>query len=267
MAERPLDRLLPTALALVAGVTAFAWVLAAIVVDFSFGRPSSSSVFGIVVMLPLAMVAAMVGFAAGHLIGVQLRKRNATPAVPMATFRMVMAFVLGVATVIGATAGAMPVLRHERMQRPRVIAGEGRMEPRAGRPDNCSPLTKADVACDLQTRQRSHSMAWNGRDVTLGCTREGLITVSDAANGIVASADLTPFEYVTRVHAAAVRQDDGREGLALLAQLRAGGRREMFMVFDADGRVTYQEMLQRSTRPGDAPLSVCAAGDRDNRAR
>lgn len=264
MAERPLDRLLPGALALVAGVTAFAWILAAIVADFSTGRPTSSSIFGIVVMLPIAMLAAMVGFAAGHLIGGELRKRNAAPRVPMKPFRIVMAFVLGVATIIGATKGALPVVRHERLQRPRVIAGEGRMELTAGRPDSCGPLTKAEVACELQTRQSAHSLLWNGRDVTLGCTRDGRITISDAANGIVASADLTAFEYVTRVHAVRVRQDDGREALALLAQLRTGGRREMLMVFDADGRAIYQELLQRSAHPGDAPLSVCTAGDRDS---
>jgi hypothetical protein len=156
------------------------------------------------------------------------------------------------------------VLRNERRNLPRVIIGEGRMDKRSGRPENCGLMTPANVACDLGAGQSSYSMLWNGRDVTVGCTRDGMITVSDAGSGIVASADLRSFEYVARVHAAGMRQDDGREAMALLAQLRATGRREMLLMFDADGRVTYQELIARTADQTGVPLSVCKMDERDS---
>ncbi|MEX2272198.1 MAG: hypothetical protein WD690_12030 [Vicinamibacterales bacterium] len=262
MAERPLDRLLPQALALILGLGVLAAALAAVVTDVMMGRPSTSSALGIVFMLPLALLAAVVGFAAGHMIGTWLRGRGMTPDVPMGPYRIVMAFVLAVATVIGATFGARPVFRHERLQEPRVMMGAGAMQREPGRPQACETLTPAVLACDLSSGASAGTMVWNGRDVTVGCTREGRITVSDASAGVVASADLSAFEYVRHVRAAAVMQTEGREGLALLAGLRATGRRHMFLIFDADGRVIYQELLRRDRDPdAQSPLSTCATDD------
>ena len=61
------------------------------------------------------------------------------------------------------------------------------------------------------------------------------------------------------MRAAAAPQPGGREALALLASLRATGRRHILVLIDADGRVTYQELLEGSAREDRAPLAVCAA--------
>lgn len=258
MAERTIDRLMPQAVALLFGITALAAGAAGIAADAFIGRPSSTAGVGIVLMFPLVLFAAVVGFALGHVIGLWLRKGGMTPAVPMLPYRIVMAFVLGVATVIGATLGARPVLRHERLHQPRVIAGEGSVAREAGVPGSCAPQPAA-VVCDISTSVSASAIAWNGREVTIGCTREGRITASDARAGVTASVDLTDYEYVRTVRAAAVPQPGGREALALLASLRATGRRHIFVLIDADGRVTYQELLEGSAREDRAPLAVCAA--------
>lgn len=263
MAERPLERMMPQALALVAGVGALAVAGAGVVADFTIGRPSSTAAFGIVLMFPIALFAAVIGFALGHYASYLMRKAHISASVPMKPYRIVMAFVLGIVTVVGATVGAKPVLRHERLHEPRVIAGADRMFRVDGAPDHCSPLQRAPVACDLLTRQTSFAMAWNGRDVTVGCTRDGLITVSDQSNGLIASLDLRPFEYVRQLQAAPARQADGREALVLLARLRATGRREMFAEFNADGQVIYQELIAAS-RHVEFPLSICRAAEADS---
>jgi hypothetical protein len=180
----------------------------------------------------------------------------------MKPYRIGMALGLAAVAVTGAAAGARPVIRHERLHQPRVIAGADRVDRHTGAPDNCSPLQRAPVACDLLTGQTSSTLPWNGRDVTLACTRDGLVTISDQSSGVIASADLRPFEYVRQVQAAAARQRDGRDALVVLARLRATGRREMLVIFNADGQVTYQELIAAS-RHIEQPLSICR-GDVDD---
>lgn len=261
MADRPLDRLLPQALALVFGLGALAAGGAGIAADFVIGRPSSTAGVGIVLMFPLVLFAAVIGFAAGHFIGMALRRRGITPQVPMKPYRLALAGVLVAVMAIGATLGARPVIRHERLHEPRVIAGAGSVGREDGVPGDCGEPAPAPLVCDISSGVSSSLMAWNGREVTLGCTREGRITISDASAGIIAAADLSDYEYVRTVHAAVVRGGDGREALAVLAGLRATGRRHMLLIFDADGRVVYQELLERQTRAADEPLAVCAADE------
>ena len=264
MKERSIDSLAPQALALIFGLAALSAAVAALVADFSMGRPSSSSALGIVFMFPVALLAAVLGFAIGHVIGILLRKWNVTPAVPLKPYRFVMALVLLAVMAAGAAAGARPVLKREGMHFPRVLVGADVMQKSDGRPDNCTQITPAVVACDLGTRQTSYSLAWNGRDVTIGCTREGRITLSDASSGVITSIDLSAYEYVRQVRVAGARQTDGREALAMLAALRARGDREMFLVIDADGRSVYQELLERSVSEPHTPLSVCSSEDLDS---
>jgi hypothetical protein len=261
MAERPLDRLLPQALALVLGLGALAAGVAGIAADFIIGRPSSTAGVGIVLMFPLVLFAAVIGFAAGHFIGMALRRRGITPAVPMKPYRLVLAAVLVGVMAVGATLGARPVIRHERLHEPRVIAGAGSLAREEGVPEDCGEPAPAVLACDISSGVSSSVMAWNGREVTLGCTREGRVTVSDASSGLVAAADLSAYEYVRTVYAATSGAEDGRDGLVMLAGLRATGGRHMLVLFDADGRVVYQELLRGRRAPQRAPLGVCAAED------
>jgi len=258
MAERPLDRMMPQALALVAGVGALAVAGAGVAADFAIGRPSSTAAVGIVLMFPFALFAAVIGFALGHYVSYLLRKARINITVPMKPYRIV----IGVVTVIGAVVGAKPVLRHERLHEPRVIAGADRMLRIEGA-ERCPQPQRAPVACDVSTGQTSFTMPWNNRDVTLGCTRDGLITVSDQSSGVIASLDLRPFEYVRQLQAGTARQADGREALVLLARLRATGRREMFAEMNADGQVIYQELIAAS-RHVDFPLSICRAEDAES---
>lgn len=260
-AERPLDRLLPQAIALVFGVGALAAGLAGIAADTFIGRPSSTSGIGVVVIFPLVLFAAIIGFALGHMLGVWLRRRGLVPQVRMRPYRVILALVLVAVTALGATLGARPVIRHERTHTPRVITGDGSFSKDAGAPDGCT-LRPATLVCSISEQMSSGSLSWNGREIAIGCTREGRISVSDQVSGQLASIDLSEFEYVRDVFAAPMRQAEGREGLALLATLRATGRRHVLAMIDPDGRVVYQELLE-GHRQGDAlaPLSVCESDD------
>lgn len=261
MAGRTLDKLMPQALALAGGVGALAIAGGGVAADFMVGKPGSGAALGIVAMFPLALFAAVVGFALGHYAGYLMRKARMTPPVSMKPYRLAMGLVLALVIVAGASIGATPVLRHERLHQPRILSGADRMERREGASDACAHQQAAPVVCELSPGRDSATLTWNARDVTISCTREGLIAVTDQSSAVVASLDLTAFEYMREAQASTVRAADGREGLVLLARLRT--RRDMLAVFNADGQVTFQELLDVSARV-ERPLSICRAEDADS---
>ena len=260
MAERTLDTLMPQSMALAGGAAALAIAGGGVAADFMFGRPGSTAALGIFAMFPLALFAAIVGFALGHYVAYLMRKARMRPPVSMKPYRLAMALVLAVIIVAGASIGATPVLRHERLHQPRILAGGDGMDRRETAADACGERQPAPVVCDLPPGQESSTLTWNARDVTVSCSREGHITVTDQSSAVVASLDLTAFEYMRQAQASTVRQPDGREGLAILARMRT--RRDMFTIFNADGQVTYQELLAVSRRV-DLPLSICRGEDAD----
>ena len=262
MAERTIDRLLPGATALVFGTVALAAGLGGIAADMMIGRTSASSGVGFVLMLPVAVFAAVVGFAIGYGAGAWAKSHGVNTMVPMKPYRIVMAFVLGVATVIGATLGARPVMRHERLYRPRVMVGEGAVAVQAGQPESCV-LDPAYVACDSSLRVTSTTLPWNGRDVVVACTREGRVSMSDQSGAPLGVIDLSDFDHVRRVAARAVRRADGREALAVLASLRPNGTRHLFSLLDQDGRVIYQEM-RAGALPAQAHQTALHVCERDD---
>ena len=256
MAERPLDRLLPSAMALVAGTAAFAAGIAGIAADVMIGRPSKASAVGLVVIVPLALFAAIVGFALGHALGLWLRKRGLNPAVAMRPYRVVMAFVLGVATVIGATFGMWPVLRHERLFQPRVMRGADVMVREAGWPQECR-REPAPAVCNPPAGTLSAAILSTFGEVSVSCTREGRITMSRPSGATVATTDLSRYTRVGEVRAASVPSADGGEAFAVLANLRP--TRYLLMMFNRDGHPIYEELIQGSARGGAAPLVACAS--------
>lgn len=262
MADRPLERLLPQALAIVGGVAAIAYGAGAFATETLVGRPSSTSALGLVFLLPLALLSAVLGFALGHALGVVARRAHVGAEVSMRPYRAVLALTVLATAALAGWAGALPVLRHERRHAPRVIDDTGVVNRRSGGMEECAAPTPAPVVCDIAEDLSSQTIVWNGRDLTVGCTRDGMITLSDDASGQMAAVDLTDFEYLREVRAGAVRQSDGREALAVLAEMRATGRRAMFVWIDADGRRAFQELLERTAPSEDEPLAICAGDDR-----
>ena len=254
MAGRTLDKLMPQAVALAAGVGALAIAGGGVAADFMVGRPGTGAALGIAAMFPLALFAAIVGFALGHYAGYLMRKARITPPVSMKPYRLAMGLVLALVIIAGASIGATPVLRRERLHQPRILSGAERLDRREGAPGACPHQQPAPVVCELPPGQESAAMTWNARDVAISCTREGLITVTDQSNAVVASLDLTAFEYMRQAQASTIREPDGREGLAVLVRLRT--RRDMLAVFNADGQLTYQELLDVSERV-ERPLAIC----------
>ena len=259
MAERPLDRLAPQAMALIFGVAALAAGLGGIAADITTGRPSASSGVGFVLMLPVAVLAAVVGFAIGYGAGAWAKRHGVNRLVPMKPYRIVMAFVLGVVTMIGATLGARPVLRHERLYQPRVISGAGVMLQEPGMPVSCLPA-RAVTVCSPSNRGSQTAFLTQSGEISVRCERDGQIRMTRPSGDVAASLDLSNYDQARDAVAVDVRLADGREAIGLLAAVR-GGTRHLFTVFNQDGQPLYQELIEGATRGSAVPLLACASDE------
>ena len=257
MAERPLDRLLPGAVALVFGAAALAAGLGGIAADLMMGRPSPTSGVGFVLMLPLAVFAAIVGFAIGYGAGAWAKSHGVNTLVPMRPYRIAMALALVVATVIGATLGARPVIRNERLYRARVISGEGAMLREPGYPRACAQLPV--VVCSQAGIAGTGSFLSSSGEIDVRCSR-GLIRLTRASGDVAGSLDVSDYRQIGDTRAGAVKLQDGREAFAVLSAVR-GGSRHMLAVFNQDGQAVYQELIDGSAREGVSPLQACRSDD------
>lgn len=259
MAERAIDRLLPTAGALVLGAGTLAAGLGGIAADVMVGRPSAASGVGVMLMFPLVLFAAIVGFAAGYGGGAWLRRRGLNKSVPLGPYRIVLAFVLGVAAVIGATFGARPVLRHERLFAPRIVSGDGAMLREDGAPIACRQEKAVSVCRD--GAGTPDAILSNFGEVSVRCSDDGRITMTRPSGEVVGSADLSRYEPLRNVHVTGARIADGGEAMAVLTGFARAPNRHLLIVFNPDGAVVYEEMIAGSTRGSAVPLVACAGDD------
>lgn len=93
------------------------------------------------------------------------------------------------------------------------------------------------------------TVEWNGNTVIISDWGAGVI-IRKSYGQVIATADLSAFDYVTEVHPAifcGMAPDD--EWLAVLVKLRATSHRSMLLIYNSLGKLAYQEYLERDYYP------------------
>jgi hypothetical protein len=104
-----------------------------------------------------------------------------------------------------------------------------------------------------ETAERVQEFRWNARAVRV--IVEGGELVVRAGDVASTPVDLSHLDYIREVYGVtATLGGDNSESLALLARLRATGRRELLLIFDAQGTLSYRELLERRTNLLDSPV-------------
>ena len=87
-------------------------------------------------------------------------------------------------------------------------------------------------------------MVWNGKEVKFDLDRN-VLKIERINGGELAPADLRKHDYISRVYAIPFKISGmDREAVGVAVRFRPTSHRGMFLVYDPDGKLVYQELLE-----------------------
>lgn len=260
LAASVLSSITPLTGALVGGLGVAAPIFAGTVAEIMFGRPSSTTV----VAFPIAFVFGTGGALIGAAIGFAVRRFVMRSHWARQMDRRVVGMLLLLAVGIPSVLAVRSVLSYELLNAPGVIESTGLVV----RHEAVSPLEPRSPAVLIwashpEVAGQVQELHWNERAVRV--TVNGGQLVMHAGDVTSAAVDLRGLDYVREIHAVTATLGGGTsESLALLARLRATGRRELLLIFDSRGTLRYRELLERRTNLLRSPV-IWSAGPESER--
>ena len=235
----------PATAALVGGLGLACPLIFATVAHMAVGSPSSTAGLAIPVAVVLGLFGAAVGASIGFIVQAAVnRSRWAGPA-DLRAVAVLLVLGIGIPSVVvtrwSLAYDAEAAARNE----PRVMVSSETVVRIEG-PYQLERESPATLIWTGLQEPAARELRWNGdairvivQDDTMAF-RSGTVTSSPL--------DLEGFDYVREVHAVpATLQGGNSEWLAVLLRLRASGRREIFAIFDPQGKLAYQELFERRT--------------------
>ena len=245
-------------MALAGGLGIAVPILAATYYEMKFGRPSSTSGIAIPFAFILGGLAAGLGAVVGKGIhGWVARTRWAGPA----DLRVV-AILLTLVVTVPSVCAIREVRRMEAANTARVIRSSGDISRVEGN-SQLAP-TRSAAFLWVSSPHPDHprgELRWNGRPVDVRIVDDRLLV---AADGVPSTTiDISRFDYAREVYGVtAALSSDRLEWLALLVQLRATARRELLFIFNPQGTLVHEELLE--PRRGRVPrVGLGTAGSAD----
>ena len=230
--------------ALAGGLAVAVPILAATLYELKFGRPSSTAGLAIPFAIIWGSLAAGAGAAAGGAIRQMVaRTRWAGPMDPRVATVLLMLVV-----TLPSVLAIHTVRRMEAENAPRVIGSTGEVSRAVGRPE-LAPVRSATflwVSSPHPDHPREE-LHWNGRRVDVRVVDGRLLLSADEVP--TTAIDISRFDYARETYGVtATLLPDGQEWLALLVQLRGTGRRDLLLIFDPEGVLVHEELLERRGR-------------------
>lgn len=242
--------------ALVAG-----WGITQTGAEMTFGRPQSTAALGFVIAPVIGVIFGAAMFALQSLLFYGMRRAGWRPvSSPLPGWSVPALLVIVMAVLVGMFLnGRRTVVAREAARRPRVIQSSPRITVATSALTDRTPAPVLFTLFGPDTPEAP--VLWNGHDILATVTDERVV-IRTRAGDTLASADLHEYDYSRRVQAAPVCAGaDGRAWLAVLVSLRATSQRSMLLVFDENGRVQYQEHLERRIGLDDVLFTGTVAGN------
>lgn len=241
---------LPIVCGLLSAVLVGAALLAPVIAESTFGRPSSTAGIGYFVVPILGLLAGGAAFLIAMGVRGVVHRGGIQSALvpPWVVASAVLATVAAVA--VFAINARSQTITTEAARRPRVIVASTSIIKVDAPSPGADSRVEAPLLFSIYPGAVVPAIDWNGRAVSLSGTDEH-VTILDQTGSPIASTDLQAFDYIATIRAVPVcGSQTGGQYLAVLATLRATSGRSMFILYGPDGAVVYQEHLER-TRSAD----------------
>ncbi len=216
-------------------------ILAATFYEMKFGRPSSTAGLAIPFAIIFGVLAAGAGAAVGHGVRQMVARTRWAGTIDLRGAAILLMLIVTVPSLLAIHA----VRRMEAENAPRVILSAGEVS-RAEGMSELAPLRSATFLWVSSPhpdhpRQQLH---WNGRRVDVRVTDDRLLLTTDERP--TAALNISRFDYAREIYGVtATLSATGQEWLALLVQLRATSGRDLLFIFNPEGVLVHEELLQR----------------------
>lgn len=222
--------------------------------EHEIGRPSSTASLGYL----FAMVAGLFGAGFGALLGLAAYVVTARAVRirwwGVCVMALLSALVVKDVATENFTTAEASVRASNAASAPRVLFDSGAVV-RMSAPSPLEPRTVGVLIHEPYSANpgSASTLMWNGESVQI--TQRGTSWVVARKTGPDPEFSAARLDYVRQILGVTVRfKPDQAESLVLLARLRATGRRELLVIFNASGKVVRRELLESRGRLSDAPV-------------
>lgn len=239
---------IPQILAPFIGAIFLSYYLTGLIFEMKFGRPSSTSAIGFVFIPVYAVFLLMIGYAVGLVIRFIVSRFTADRILSKKIIYTIYAAFLAV-VLVSSIAGGVSFKIYEDRQKPHVIISSATVSKLSDVKHLESNQADARLLLSIfeDDKIKNGTLSWNGKTIRFKLAKDAnSLAVFDEVGAQLLQIDLSVFDYITRVYAVPVTIDASKQkGLAVLVNLRSTSRRSMLLIYNADKKLLYQELLYR----------------------
>ena len=235
---------LPRILAGFIGLNFGTFLMTALFAEILIGRPSSTSVIGFGFIPIYTLILMVFCYGAGFLIRLVLGRFVSVRVLSDKASRVLLLTFIGTLSISFISAWGFAVWE-EYQQRPQVIFDTGQVK----QVGHLSPkVEKIEGTLVLsiyeEDQEKIQPLVWNGKEVKFSHSGN-VIKIEKTNGGELVPVDLKKYPYISRVFAVPVKLDGiDNQALGVVARLRPTSGRAMFLVYDPEGKLIYQELLE-----------------------
>jgi hypothetical protein len=235
---------IPHILAGFIGLNFGTFLITALFAEILIGRASSTSVigFGFIPIYTLILIGLCYG--AGFLVRLVLGMLVSVRVLSNKAIRVLLLTFLGTLAISFISAWGFAAWE-EYQQRPQVILDTGRIKQVGHLSPKVEKIEgKLVLSIYGEDPEKSEPVVWNGKEVKFAHDRN-VLKIQRINVGELVPVDLRKYDYISRVFAIPVRiNGTDNQALGVVVRLRPTSGRAMFLVYDPEGKLIYQEFIE-----------------------
>jgi len=230
------------------GAIFLSYYLTGLIFEMKFGRPSSTSAIGFVFIPIYAVFLLLIGYAVGLIIRFIVSRFTAERTLSKkAIYTIYVAFLAVI--LVSSIAGGVSFKIYEDRQKPHVIINSSAVSKLPDVQYLESNQTDAKFLLSIfeDDKIKNGTLTWNDKTIHFRLAKDtNSLVVLDEIGAQLLQIDLSELDYITRVYAVPVNIDASKKkGLAVLVNLRSTSRRSVLLIYNAEKKLLYQELLYR----------------------
>jgi len=237
---------MPLASAIVPACFVAAYMLGGLIGEEKLGRPSSTAAIGYLFVPVYSFIVGVIGLGVGFLLRLFLRKSGERNLMSPSSFFLRLAVVVVAVSGIGVWLALDSVVAYEKANAAQIIRDSGYFAKVKLNRDNVPSVTKRSLSNWTFQQPNQPPFVWNTKQYTVRVTDSTLMTIGIESQAHTIKHDFRGRTYLTEIEALPVKWSQKQpEYLAVLARLRATSFRSMLLIYDPNGSLLYEELLER----------------------